>query len=138
MLARRRITDARGHTIFRGGNNEIRTLCRVNHDCVGGRVLSVMLQPLATSKTVVAQAPQAPMFEVDPFWPKPLPNHWVTGSTIGLSVDAQDNVWTIHRPDAVEANFKAADLKANQAVDDEVQPGQPGARELNGSDWGLL
>jgi hypothetical protein len=65
------------------------------------------------------------MFEVDPFWPKPLPNHWVTGSTIGLSVDAQDNVWTIHRPDTVEANFKAADLKANQAVDDEVQPGQP-------------
>ena len=75
--------------------------------------------------TVAAQAKQAPMFEVDPFWPKPLPNHWVTGSTIGLSVDAQDNVWTIHRPDTVEANFKAADLKANQAVDDEVQPGQP-------------
>ena len=22
---------------------------------------------------------QAPIFEVDPFWPKPLPNHWVTG-----------------------------------------------------------
>ena len=65
------------------------------------------------------------MFEVDPFWPKPLPNHWVTGSTIGLSVDAQDNVWTIHRPETVEANFKAADLKANQAVDDEAQPGQP-------------
>ena len=63
---------------------------------------SVMLQPLATSKTVIAQAPQAPMFEVDPFWPKPLPHHhWVTGSTIGLSVDAQDNVWTIYLPDAV-------------------------------------
>ena len=69
-------------------------------------------------------AAQAPMFEVDPFWPKPLPNHWVTGSTIGLSVDAQDNVWTIHRPDTVEANFKAADLKANQAVDERFSPGQ--------------
>ncbi len=21
----------------------------------------------------------APIFEVDPFWPKPLPNHWVIG-----------------------------------------------------------
>ena len=81
-------------------------------------------QPLiGPPDTVAAQAKQAPMFEVDPFWPKPLQNHWVTGSTIGLSVDAQDNVWTIHRPDTVEANFKAADLKANQAVDDEVQPG---------------
>jgi DNA-binding beta-propeller fold protein YncE len=65
---------------------------------------------------------QAPIFEVDPFWPKPLPNHWVTGSTIGLSVDAQDNVWSIHRGQAVEANFKAADIKAADAVDDEVQP----------------
>jgi len=25
-------------------------------------------------------AVQAPMFEVDPLWPKPLPNHWVLGS----------------------------------------------------------
>ena len=39
-----------------------------------------------------AQSKQAPVFEVDPWWPQPLPNHWVTGSTIGLSVDAQDNV----------------------------------------------
>src|SRR5580765_1728930 len=69
---------------------------------------------------------QAPMFEVDPFWPKPLPNHWVTGSTIGLSVDARDNVYTIHRPNTVEDNFKAADIKASQARDDETQPGTPG------------
>ena len=40
---------------------------------------------------------QAPMFEVDPFWPKPLPNHWVLGSTIGVAVDDQDHVWIIHR-----------------------------------------
>jgi len=56
-------------------------------------------------------AKQAPIFEVDPYWPKPLPNHWVLGSTIGLSVDAQDHVWIIHRPGTVEDNFKAADLK---------------------------
>jgi DNA-binding beta-propeller fold protein YncE len=59
-----------------------------------------------------AQPPvQAPRFEVDPFWPKPLPNHWVMGSTVGLSVDAQDHVWVIHRPQTVEDNFKAADLQ---------------------------
>jgi DNA-binding beta-propeller fold protein YncE len=40
---------------------------------------------------------QAPRFEVDPFWPKPLPNNWLLGSTIGVSVDAQDHVWIIHR-----------------------------------------
>jgi len=68
---------------------------------------------------------QAPAFEVDPYWPRPLPNHWVTGSTIGVSVDAQDNVWTIHRPNTVEANFKAADIMVGDARgrDDEAQPG---------------
>jgi DNA-binding beta-propeller fold protein YncE len=40
---------------------------------------------------------QAPRFEVDPLWPKPLPNHWLLGSAIGVSVDAQDHVWIIHR-----------------------------------------
>jgi len=44
-----------------------------------------------------AQAPQAPLFEVDPFWPRPLPNHWVLGSAIGVDVDAQDHVWIVHR-----------------------------------------
>jgi len=39
----------------------------------------------------------APMFEVDPMWPKPLPNHWLLGSAIGVSVDGQDHVWIVHR-----------------------------------------
>jgi len=39
-----------------------------------------------------AAAVMAPRFEVDPLWPKPLPNHWLMGQTIGVSVDAQDNV----------------------------------------------
>jgi DNA-binding beta-propeller fold protein YncE len=49
----------------------------------------------------------------------------VTGSTIGLSVDAQDNIWTIHRPNTVENNFKAADIMVGDARgrDDEARPG---------------
>jgi hypothetical protein len=83
-------------------------------------------------------AKQAPIFEVDPMWPKPLPNHWVTGSTIGLSVDAQDNVWTIHRPNTVEDNFKAADIKTGDARgrDDEAQPGTPASEAPGGSPIG--
>ena len=87
--------------------------------------------PFAPPAQAAAQsgkpAAQAPIFEVDPFWPRPLPNHWVTGSTIGLSVDAQDRVWAIHRPGTVEANFKAADLTVAEAVDEEVQPGAKGS-----------
>ena len=44
-----------------------------------------------------ADAVTAPMFEVDPFWPKPLPNHWVLGSVVGVSVDSRDHVFIIHR-----------------------------------------
>jgi DNA-binding beta-propeller fold protein YncE len=42
-------------------------------------------------------AVQAPNLEVDPFWPKPLPNHWLLGSVTGVAVDAQDNVWIVHQ-----------------------------------------
>src|SRR5438309_11831689 len=56
-------------------------------------------------------AVMAPRFEVDPMWPKPLPNHWLLGSTIGVSVDAQDNVWIIHRSSAtLNANERGAEL----------------------------
>src|SRR5438105_15129633 len=55
-------------------------------------------------RTVIeAAGEQAPKFEVDPFWPKPLPNGWVIGQTIGVAVDAQDNVWIVHRPGSLEA-----------------------------------
>jgi DNA-binding beta-propeller fold protein YncE len=52
---------------------------------------------------VQAATVQAPRFEVDPMWPKPLPNHWIMGQTIGVSVDAADHVWIIHRAGSLEA-----------------------------------
>ncbi len=48
-------------------------------------------------RTVEAQQVQAPMFQVDPFWPKPLPNNWLLGSAIGLWVDDSDVIWMVHR-----------------------------------------
>ena len=47
---------------------------------------AVVLQKRAA---VQAAGIQAPRFEVGPMWPKPLPNHWILGMTIGVSVDAQ-------------------------------------------------
>ena len=52
-----------------------------------------LLKPAAAQQKMV----EVPMFEVDPFWPKPLPNEGLLGNTIGVSVDAQDNVWITHR-----------------------------------------
>jgi DNA-binding beta-propeller fold protein YncE len=54
---------------------------------------------------------QAPRFEVDPFWPKPLPNGWLLGMAIGVWVDEQDHVWMIHRSSAsLHNNEKGAEL----------------------------
>src|SRR5581483_7776501 len=59
-------------------------------------------------KRIAAATVQAPRFEVDPLWPKPLPNHWILGQTIGVSVDAQDHVWIIHRAGSLEAGEQHA------------------------------
>src|SRR6202795_3563099 len=66
---------------------------------------SVLLDKRAA---VEAAAIQAPMFEVDPMWPKPLPNHWLLGMTIGVSVDGQDHVWIVHRPASLDPKEKYA------------------------------
>ncbi|HIF22043.1 MAG TPA: hypothetical protein EYQ27_09090 [Gemmatimonadetes bacterium] len=50
------------------------------------------LEGVALSQTV-----RAPIFEIDPFWPKPLPNGWIYGTVIGVTVDAQDHVYIVHR-----------------------------------------
>lgn len=55
-------------------------------------IAQARLDAIASIQTV-----RAPIFEVDPYWPKPLPNHWVYGTVIGVTVDAADNVYIVHR-----------------------------------------
>ena len=75
------------------------------------RLLAVRVGPLAVATAVLLAGCQAadssveipegatvaPLFEVDPFWPKPLPNHWILGSAVGVGVDSRDHVYIIHR-----------------------------------------
>src|SRR5579863_1490873 len=72
--------------------------------------LATTYSALEKRAVVEAAGIQAPRFEVDPLWPKPLPNHWVMGNVIGVSVDAQDHIWIIHRQGSLEAmeNYAAA------------------------------
>lgn len=59
--------------------------------CIGAAFLALIAalgfgaRVLEKKAAVEAATVQAPMFEVDPMWPKPLPNHWVIGQTIGVS-----------------------------------------------------
>ena len=65
-------------------------------------VTQVVLQQVVEAQG--GETVMAPRFEVDPFWPKPLPNHWILGSAIGVWVDERDHVWIIHRSSATLAN----------------------------------
>jgi hypothetical protein len=69
---------------------------------------------------------QAPMYQVDPFWPKPLPNNWVLGSVVGLSVDSRDHIWITHRGNVApkEAGMVAGSNGAQQPGGS--PPPQPG------------
>ena len=47
----------------------------------------------------VADTGDVPIYEWDPTWPKqPLPDNWQVGPVVGVSVDAMDHVWVVHRP----------------------------------------
>src|SRR6195256_4569095 len=50
----------------------------------------------------------APKYEVDPFWPRPLPNQWVTGSVGGVCTDAQDHVFIVNRRNLTDNELDAA------------------------------
>ena len=57
-----------------------------------------------TAQAQNAGAVMAPKFEVDPTFPKPLPNGMYQGQSIGLFVDqTNDHVWIVHRPDVLDA-----------------------------------
>jgi len=53
--------------------------------------------PLGTSVRV-------PTYEVDPAWPKPLPDYWLVGAIAGVAVDSRDHVWVVHRPGTLQPN----------------------------------
>jgi hypothetical protein len=81
-----------------------------------GAVLAALLTTdLVLQREVAAQTNggmvRAPRFEVDPFWPKPLPNHWLLGAAIGVWVDDRDHIWIIHRSSAtLNNNERGAEL----------------------------
>ncbi len=85
---------------------------------VVGAAIAVTLVALGCGQAVMqsradsAGSIEAPRFEVDPLWPKPLPNHWLVGMVIGVWVDDQDHVWIIHRGAAtLNDNERALELK---------------------------
>src|SRR6185312_948878 len=43
---------------------------------------------------------QAPLFDVDLMWPRPMPNRWILGSSTGVAVDRRDHVFVVNLTDS--------------------------------------
>jgi hypothetical protein len=82
-------------------SRNLRVVATVTALVVALGVGSVVLDKKSTAHAAAGKV--APRFEVDPMWPKPLPNHWVMGNVIGVSVDSNDHIWLIHRQGSLEA-----------------------------------
>src|SRR6476619_1439110 len=70
------------------------SLMRTRNVLVGSSLIALVaalgIAQQQLERTASAQskaAVQAPRFEVDPMWPKPMPNHWLLGNTIGVGID---------------------------------------------------
>src|SRR6266852_1256828 len=53
--------------------------------------------------------------QVDPFWPKPLPNNWILGQVSGLATDRYDRIWMVHRAASLTARERAAEQNPPEA-----------------------
>jgi DNA-binding beta-propeller fold protein YncE len=69
------------------------TLTKVTLTKLSGLILALSL-PLAAQK--------APVFEIDPSWPKPLPTGWITGQLGGVCTDSHDHVVVVNRRDITD------------------------------------
>jgi hypothetical protein len=56
------------------------------------------------------RAQDVPRFQVDPFWPKPLPNNWILGQIGGMAVDRHDHIWVLQRPRTLTDDERGAAL----------------------------
>jgi DNA-binding beta-propeller fold protein YncE len=63
-------------------------------------LFSILLCLSAGTESIArAQAPP-PVYKVDPFWPKELPNNWIVGQIGGMSVDGKNHIWVLQRPNS--------------------------------------
>jgi hypothetical protein len=89
------------------------------------------LGQLLLTSAIAQDGREAPRFEVDPLWPKPLPNNWVLGQTIGVAVDSEDDIWIVHRGwdpaalDNTELRVPIEGVRAGMVVGECCNPSPP-------------
>src|SRR6266581_739285 len=74
-----------------------------------------------------------PAIQVDPYWPKELPNDWMLGHVVGISIDSKNHIWVTHRPNSSQWAAKTPPvIEFDQAGNVLQSWGGPGP----GYEWG--
>jgi len=60
--------------------------------------LAVLACLVVFSPARPAKAQAKPVYKVDPFWPKPLPNKWLMQGVPVMVTDKDDHIWVMNRP----------------------------------------
>ena len=60
---------------------------------------------------------ELPRYQVDPWWPKPLPNRWVTGAVGGICIDHNDHVFGINRSDITALEQRVGKVAAPPVIE---------------------
>ena len=104
---------------------------------VAAGLIAVALMLMAVERTALSQSaparPAVPAFQVDPFWPKELPNNWLVGNVVGVAVDSHDNVWIVHRPNSQAGAEKTPAVLAFDPAGTVIQSW---GGQAAGYDWG--
>ena len=74
-----------------------------------GLIAAAWQQPMSAQPAMA----EPPKFQVDPSWPRPLPDKWIIGVIGGIYVDAQDHIWINQRPSSLDAREKRASTATN-------------------------
>src|SRR5258708_1544112 len=90
---------------------ERRSLLMYGGALAAGLISLAAVQAMLHTATADTAMVEVPIFEVDPLWPKPLPDEGLLGMAIGVSATAQDNVWMVHRgSQTLNNNERGAEL----------------------------
>ena len=76
--------------------------------------VAITLSFFALAAALVAQVKKGskdvpvPIYKVDPFWPKPLPNKWILQGIPVMVTDKDDHIWVISRPGDIKPDESGA------------------------------
>jgi DNA-binding beta-propeller fold protein YncE len=84
----------------------------------------VLSQTIAGTPANAEARSDVPKFVVDPYWPKPLPERWITQEVGAVCVDSKDHVFTLNRGNRLLPIEKNMDLQISPPVIEYDQDGK--------------